>query len=314
MSVIVITGPTGTGKSALGVQLAKQINGEIVSADSMQIYKFMDIGTAKPTNKEMDGIPHHMIDIIHPSEDYSVAKYINDASACIDDIIKRGKRPIIVGGTGLYIDSLLSGRNFSARGDDKLRSELEDKYDKIGSDAMMKKLHSVDPESAAKLKVNDKRRIVRALEIFITTGKTITQHDLESKAIPPRYDSTIFALTYSDRAKLYEKIEQRVDDMIFKGLKKEVESLLEMGISQKSTSMQAIGYKEFSAVITKNVDIDYAIDKIKMESRRYAKRQLTWLRRNNQISWITWEDTPDFSLGMHMIHGATGGDCGSSPQ
>jgi len=301
MRVIVITGPTATGKSTLGVQLAKDIDGEIVSADSMQVYKYMDIGTAKPTVEEMSNIPHHLIDFIHPSKDYSVARYVEDASHCIDDIFRRGKQPILVGGTGLYIDSLLSGRSFSARGDADLRQELEEEYDASGGDAMLQKLSDVDPDSAAKLHANDKKRIVRALEAFITTGKTISRHDMETKTIPPRYDTIMFALNYSDRAKLYLKIDRRVDDMILKGLEEEVVSLLKMGLSSKCTSMQAIGYKEISAAIATGSDINDAIEKIKMESRRYAKRQLTWLRRNEDINWITWENVPDLDVGVQEI-------------
>jgi len=294
--IIVITGPTATGKSALGVQLAKQTDGEIVSADSMQVYKYMDIGTAKPTVEERNTVAHHLIDFIHPSEDYSVARYIKDASSCIDDIFKRGKQPILVGGSGLYIDSLLSGRSFSARGDTALRHELEKEYDRIGSEAMLKRLGNVDPKTAEKLHANDRKRLVRALEAFLTTGKTISEHDAETKTIPPRYHEVKYALTFSDREKLYTRIDQRVDNMVLSGLVDEVKLLLKMGIPGKCTSMQAIGYKELSAAITDGSDISIAIEKIKMESRRYAKRQLTWLRRDSEVKWIAWDDKPDFEV------------------
>ncbi|MCL2662331.1 MAG: tRNA (adenosine(37)-N6)-dimethylallyltransferase MiaA [Oscillospiraceae bacterium] len=297
-NLIVITGPTATGKSALGVQLAKQIDGEIVSADSMQVYKYMDIGTAKPTNEERENIPHHLIDFVHPSEDYSVARYIRDASDCINEIIKRGKQPILVGGSGLYIDSLLSGRSFSARGDAGLRQELEEEYENTGGEVMLKKLGSFDPKTADKLHANDKKRIIRALETYLITGKTISQHDAETKAKPPRYNALKYALTFLDREKLYERIDRRVDDMISLGLVDEVISLLKMGISNKCTSMQAIGYKELTAVLTCGTDIETALEKIKMESRRYAKRQLTWLRRDDDVKWIVWEDEPDFEEFM----------------
>jgi tRNA dimethylallyltransferase len=296
--LLVITGPTATGKSAMGIQLAKQTDGEVVSADSMQIYKYMDIGTAKPTIEERGTVTHHLIDFIHPSEDYSVARYIKDASECIDDIMQRGKQPILVGGSGLYIDSLLSGRSFSARADDSLRNELEDEYNNIGGEAMLSKLGSFDPVSAAKLHVNDKKRIIRALEAFLTTGKTISEHDIETKAIPQRYNAVKYALTFSNREKLYERIDSRVDDMISRGLADEVNTLLKMGVSNKCTSMQAIGYKELSTAIADGSDIDNAIEKIKMESRRYAKRQLTWLRRDEDVKWITWDDTPDIDEFM----------------
>jgi len=299
--LIVITGPTATGKTALGVRLAKLIDGEIVSADSMQVYKFMDIGTAKPSAKEMCGIPHHLIGFIPPSEDYSVARFIEDASKCIEDILGRKKQPILVGGSGLYIDSLLTGRTFSARGDDNLRKKLEDEFDSAGGDAMLKKLSEIDSDSAEKLHANDKKRIVRALEIFITTGKTISRHDAETKELPPRYNAIKAALNFSDRDVLYAGIDCRVDEMMERGLEAEVRFLLDMGISLNSTAMQAIGYKEISAAITDESDILSAVSEIKKESRRYAKRQLTWLRRDDKVKWITWDSSPDFDCGAQKI-------------
>jgi len=305
--IIVITGPTATGKSAVGVRLAKLIDGEIVSADSMQVYRHMDIGTAKPMGDEMCGVPHHLIDIIPPWEDYSVARYVEDASECVDDIFRRGKQPILVGGSGLYIDSLLAGRKFLVRGDPEQRRKLEDEFDKIGGDAMLVKLRSVDEISAAKLHSNDKKRIVRALEAFLTTGKPLSLHDLETVSLPRRYESIKFALTYSDRAELYNSIDRRVDTMITKGLIHEVRTLFDIGVSRCNTSMQAIGYKEISDVLISDPDISDAADiltaaeKIKMESRRYAKRQLTWLRRDNEIIWITWSGTPDHECGAQRL-------------
>jgi len=291
--ILVITGPTATGKSALGVKLAQEIGGEIVSADSMQVYKYMDIGTAKPTVAERNGVPHYLIDFLPPWEDYSVASYVEDASKCIDDIFKRGKIPVLVGGTGFYIDSLLTGRVFSARGDDSLRKQLEDEFDNIGGDAMLEKLREIDADRALKLHSNDKKRIVRAIEAFMTTGISISRHDLESKSVPPRYESIKFALTFSDRKELYERINRRVDGMMLRGLVDEVKSLLQMGVSSESTSMQAIGYKEISAALRGDNDMAYAEEKIKMESRRYAKRQLTWLRRDDEVVWINRENSFD---------------------
>jgi len=293
--VIVITGPTATGKTALGVRLAEQIGAEVVSADSMQVYTYMDIGTAKPTKDEMRDIPHHMIGIVPPWEDYSVARYVQDASKCVNSIFRRGKQPILVGGTGLYIDSLLDGREFSARGNPMIRQNLEHEYDNIGGEAMLSKLSAVDKDSAAKLHANNKKRIVRALEAFEITGKPISQHNLETKKIPPRYNAVEIALTYADRASLYTKINLRVDDMMSKGLECEVAALLKMGISRSCTSMHAIGYKEISDALVNGTQIKEAVEKIKMESRRYAKRQLTWLRRNNSIRWVEWDDEPDFN-------------------
>ena len=284
--IIVITGPTAAGKTAHGVFVAKTLGGEIVSADSMQVYKHMNIGTAKPTEEEMQGVPHHMLDIVSPFEDYSVSRYVEDAALCIDDIVRRGKTPILVGGTGLYIDSLLSGRGFLARGDAALRSNLEKEYDDLGGEALLGRLKEVDPESAARLHANDKKRIIRAIEVYMATGKTISQHDMETKALPPRYDVKKYALTFSNRAELYERIDKRVDTMIEKGLPDEVQSLFDMGVTADCTSMQAIGYKEMTDVILGKCDINSAIEKIKMESRRYAKRQLTWFRRDPEIEWL----------------------------
>jgi len=305
--LIVLTGPTATGKSALGVSLAKKIGGEIVSADSMQVYKHMDIGTAKPTADEMLGVRHHMIDIVRPWEDYSVARYVEDASKCVDDILRSGKQPIIVGGTGLYIDSLLKGRLFPARGQNDQRRELEEEYDNIGGLAMLLKLRLFDAESAAKLHKNDKKRIVRAFEAFKTTNKPISLHDKESKEIPQRYKALKVALNFAERSKLYQRIDDRVDEMMIKGLENEVKALLSMNVSRSCTSMQAIGYKEISGVILGKpdtggvIDMSEAVDKIKMESRRYAKRQLTWLRRDDDVKWLTWENTPDMDYGLAEI-------------
>ena len=305
--LIVITGPTATGKSALGVQLAIKIDGEIVSADSMQIYRHMDIGTAKPTKEEMQGVPHHMIDIISPWEDYSVARYVKDASKCVDDIFHRGKQPILVGGTGLYIDSLLNGRSFSSRGEVVIRQSIEEEYDNIGGSAMLDRLREIDPDSAAKLHENDKKRIVRALEVYYTDKKPISRHDIESKALPPRYDAVKIALTFLDRTTLYDKIDRRVDDMLLYGLMGEVMSLMDNNVSRGNTAMQAIGYKEIvDAILTEantgeTIDTSAVAEKIKMESRRYAKRQLTWLRRDNSVKWLNWDDTPDIAKGITEI-------------
>ena len=299
--IIVITGPTATGKTRLGALLALQTDGEVVSADSMQIYKHMDIGTAKPTEEEKLGVPHHMIDIVQPWEEYSVSSYVSDATSCIDDIRRRGKLPVIVGGTGLYIDSLIKGHGFQARGTPALRQELSEEYDSSGGAAMLSKLSKFDPESADKLHSNDKKRIVRAFEVYATTGQTISKHDLNTKALPPRFEAVKIALTYSDRASLYRQIGKRVDAMLEKGLVSEVQTLLTMGARPGGTSMQAIGYKEIVGAIMGRYEMDEAVEKIKMESRRYAKRQLTWLRRDNSIKWFSWEDEPDVESCVRML-------------
>ncbi|MGI6013289.1 MAG: tRNA (adenosine(37)-N6)-dimethylallyltransferase MiaA [Oscillospiraceae bacterium] len=294
-NIMVITGPTATGKTALGILLAKEFNGEVVSADSMQIYQRMNIGTAKPTPEEMGEIPHHMIDIVDPAEPYSVAQYVSDASHCVDNILSRGKLPIVVGGTGLYIDSLISGRTFADHpGNPSVRQTLLDRYDAIGGEAMRLELAKVDPERAEKLHPRDKRRIIRALEVFQLTGKTITQHDKETRELPPRYHAAQIALTFADRTALYERIDRRVDCMVEAGLFDEVRTLLAEGLDAHCTAMQAIGYKEVVRALNGELRAQEAIDLIKQESRRYAKRQLTWLRRNPDLCWIRWEGQPNF--------------------
>ena len=295
-----ITGPTATGKTALSVALAKKLNGEIVSADSMQIYRGMDIGTAKVSPEEMSGVPHHMIDVADPKESFSVSRYVELASACCEEILSRGNLPIVTGGTGLYIDSLLSGRTFAARSpeDKNVRMSLNMEYDSLGGKVLWCRLNDIDPERAAKLSPNDKKRIVRALEIFQLTGKTITQHDKETQLIPPRYTSLRFALDYEHREDLYARINSRVDDMIERGLFHEVEVLLNNGLSSEHTSMQAIGYKEPAQALRGEISRQEAVEMIKQESRRYAKRQLTWLRRDADLRWIRWRDEPDLKMGL----------------
>ena len=299
--VVVITGPTATGKTKLAVALAKEFDGEIVSADSMQLYRRMDIGTAKVTPEEAEGIVHHMIDIAEPNESYSVSRYVEDAAKCVDDILSRGRLPIIAGGTNLYIDSLISGRDFADNEyDNALRQELDREYDAHGGEKMLETLRGFDPERAAKLHPADRRRIIRAIEVYRLTGKTITQHDLETRQRPPRYDAAIIALDFEDRAMLYERIDRRVDLMVEQGLFAEVESLIKSGLSDECTAMQAIGYKEPAAFLRGEITKDEAIELIKRESRRYAKRQLTWLRRNEDIFWIRWSASPDFQKARRL--------------
>lgn len=284
--ILVVTGPTATGKTALSVELAKKLGGEIVSADSMQIYRGMDIGTAKVTKAEMQNIPHHMIDIADPSEDYSVSRYVEEADAAVRGILSRGRLPIVAGGTNLYIDSLIAGLDFAEKAEDAaLRESLNKQYDDIGGEAMLEHLRGFDPERAAKLHPADKRRIVRAVEIYILTGETITRHDEETKKRPKRYDAVKIALTFADRAVLYDRINARVDKMVSDGLFDEVKGLLDSGLSPACTSMQAIGYKEPAAYFRGEMSKNAAIELIKLSSRRYAKRQLTWLRRDTTVLW-----------------------------
>ena len=299
--VIVITGPTATGKTALSVALAEKLDGEIISADSMQIYRGMDIGTAKVSPEESRGIPHHMVDVADPGESFSVSRWVDMAAQCCEDIFARGKTPIITGGTGLYIDSLLSGRDFAAapETDEALREKLSAEYDSIGGEAFREKLRLIDSERAEKLHPSDKKRLTRAMEVYLLTGETISAHDERTRALPPRYDSLRFALTYANRDTLYERIDRRVDMMAENGLFEEVEGLLRSGLEEGSTAMQAIGYKELAAYFAGRLSREEALDKIKQESRRYAKRQLTWLRRDSGIHWIYRDGaaSPDEHIG-----------------
>ena len=299
--IVVVAGPTASGKTALGIALAKDFNGEIVSADSMQIYRGMDIGTAKASLAEREGIPHHMLDVAEPWEDYSVARYVEQAEACCRDILRRGKLPILVGGTGLYIDSLISGRDFAAVDSDQgLRESLSAEYDALGGEAMHRRLREIDPERAAILHPGDKRRIVRALEVYQLTGMTITEHDRQTRALPKRFDAAAIHLNFKNRAALYARIDRRVDMMVEQGLFREVEGLLAAGLSPESTAMQAIGYKEAVRSLQGELRREEAVALIKQASRRYAKRQLTWFNRDKEALPILWEDEPDFEYARRL--------------
>lgn len=294
--IVCIVGPTASGKTALSIALAKALGGEIVSADSMQIYKGMNIGTAKPTADEMQDVPHHMLSIINPDENYSVARYVSDASACVDDILSRGKLPIVVGGTGLYVDSLVRGTEFAEFEEDKAyRNELFEIYEKEGADKLHKMLAEVDPERAGQIHANNVKRVIRALEVYKATGRTISSHDADTKEKPDRYDATYIGLMYEDREKLYERINLRVDIMKEQGLLEEAEEILRSGVSPEATSMQAIGYKELVSYFDGKCTLDEALDAIKQGSRRYAKRQMTWFRRNKATNWIAVDKTENLS-------------------
>ena len=297
--ILVICGPTASGKTALAVELALRHHGEVVSADSMQIYRRMDIGTAKPTWEEMRGVPHHMLDVADPEEDFSVARYVDMAAKCVDDILSRGRLPILAGGTGLYIDSLLSGRTFAPfQPDSPLRGQLEEQLRREGGAAMLARLAQVDPDSAARLHPNDEKRIVRALEVYQSTGKTITQHNLETQAIPPRYDALTLALAFERREDMWSRIDRRVDQMMDQGLVAEVQGLLDSGVPAKCTAMQAIGYKEMAAALLSGGDVRAAAEEIQLRSRQYAKRQLTWFKRNKAARWLLWGREPDFAAAL----------------
>ncbi len=284
--VIVIVGPTASGKTALSIELAKKINGEIVSCDSMQIYKDMNIGSAKPTIEEMQGIKHYLIDIIRPDERFSVAEYKKQAEAAIEDIISKGKTPIVIGGTGLYADSLIYGIDYSEIiFDEEYRNSLEEK---AKTDGGLKELYNsakeIDEKAIAKISENDRKRIIRVLEIYHQTGKKKTELEAESRKNGIKYDYKVFAINM-DRNILYDRINKRVDLMIENGLIDEVKTLLEK-YNEFPTAMQGLGYKEVVQFLKNELTKDEMIEKIKQETRRYAKRQLTWFRKNKETIWL----------------------------
>lgn len=282
--VVVIVGPTASGKTAVSIELAKKINGEIISADSMQIYKYMDIGTAKPTLDEMQGIKHYMLDVVMPDETFNVAKYKSMAESAIEEILKKGKAPIIVGGTGLYINTLVDGIEFAdVPGDEEYRNELIEKGYREGAMSIYKELEKVDSESAKKIDPNNIRRVARALEIYKVTGKTKTQLDIESRK-EVKYDYRLFGMEW-DRETLYNRIDLRVDKMIEAGLIDEVRNVTEK-FKISNTAVQGLGYKEVIEFLNGNISYEEMIEKLKLETRHYAKRQLTWFRRDKRIKWI----------------------------
>ena len=296
--IVVVCGPTASGKTALGVELALLAGGEVVSADSMQIYRGMNIGTAKPTPAEMRGVPHHMLDVADPAEDYSVARYVADASACVEDILARGRLPILVGGTGLYIDHLVAGREF-APFSGRWREKLQARAAAQGVAPLYDELRRVDPQRAEKLHPNDERRILRALEVYRETGKPLSQWNAEEAARPPRYDAVTIALRWRDRERQRALIDQRVDEMVAQGLLEEVRTLL-ASVPRGATALQAIGYKEFLGVLDGTCTEAEAIGMVKLRSRQYAKRQLTWLRHVPDVHWIEWENQRDFAAALRI--------------
>ena len=284
--IICVAGPTASGKTSLAVELAKRTNGEVVSCDSMQIYRRMTIGTAKPTPHEMEGIVHHMIDVCEPDEDFSVSRYCEMAAPIVDDILARGKTAIIAGGTGLYMDSLIRGNDFAPFPATGHRERLEKLLEAEGLEVLMAQLRAVDPDALERSQGNP-RRIIRALEVYYETGETITAHNIRTQAIPPRYDPLWIGLDFEDRAELYRRIDLRVSIMLEQGLVQEIRDLLSSGIPADCTAMQAIGYKEFVNALEGRSTIEEAADLVRQSSRRYAKRQLTWFRRNKAMHWLT---------------------------
>ncbi|CDE96289.1 tRNA dimethylallyltransferase [Clostridium sp. CAG:567] len=283
--VIVICGPTASGKTSLSIEVAKKIDGEIISCDSMQIYKDMNIGTAKPTVEEMQGIPHYMLDFVLPSERYSVADFKEAATDRIEDILKREKVPIIVGGTGLYVDALTKNITYpEIEIDLEYRKQLEELIKENGLESLYEEAKKIDEKAMQTISKNDKKRIMRVLEIYHQTGKTKTQLESESRLSPPPYEYIVFAINM-EREKLYERINKRVDIMIDQGLIEEVEALTKK-YEEFPTAMQGLGYKEVVSYLKKEITKEEMIEKLKMETRRYAKRQLTWFRKDENIKWI----------------------------
>nr|WP_319488217.1 tRNA (adenosine(37)-N6)-dimethylallyltransferase MiaA [uncultured Caproiciproducens sp.] len=291
--VVAVVGPTASGKSRLAVEIALCKHGEIISADSMQIYKGMSIGTAKPTKEEMRGVPHHLMDFADLSHPFSVADYVSLASNCILELNGRGKLPVLAGGTGLYIRSLLNNIQFTENNkNEALRKELAQKAENQGVQALVEELKSFDPESAERIHPNNIGRVIRAIEIYRTTGLTMTEQMKLSREKPSPYDACVIGLDFKDRQKLYDRINLRVDLMMSEGLLTEAKEVLARPGSQ--TALQAIGYKELLPYFNSECTLDEAVESIKRESRRYAKRQLTWFRRDENISWIMVDENKDF--------------------
>lgn len=299
--IVCVVGPTACGKTTLGVQLAKAYGGEVVSADSMQIYRGMTIGTAAPTAAEMDGVPHHMIAVAEPDESWSAARYAQTAVPIVDEILSRGKLPILVGGTGLWLDAVVQGRVFAGGcAGGEVRRDLQQRLEREGIGPILDELRRVDPEAAERLHPSDEKRILRALEVYLETGKTITAHHEETKRMPPRYDAVWIGLRFENREDMKALIDRRVDRMVEEGLLTEVRALLDSGIPRDATALQAIGYKEFLSVAEGAATVEDAVEEVKLRSRQYAKRQLTWLRRNEAIHWIEWKKERDFVRALQL--------------
>ena len=303
MRVIAVVGPTAVGKSSLAVKLAKKYNGEIISCDSMQIYRGMDIGTAKITPEEAEGIPHHLIDILEPWEQFSCADYAVLAKKAVDDIISRGKTPIFCGGTGLYLDSVLEISSFGETyADEELRHSLEEFANKNGASALHDMLREVDPESAEAIHANNVKRVIRALEIYKCAGKPKSVIDKENKKAPSPYDPTVFFLTCEDKELLYSRIEKRVDIMMDSGLLSEARRLYDTGVFERSkTASAAIGYKELLPYLKGECSLDACINQLKLSTRHYAKRQLTWFKRKSNYITVYTDKADAFSEAVKIL-------------
>lgn len=290
IKTVFIVGPTASGKTALGISLAERFSGEVVSADSMQIYKGIHIASAAPETQEMRGIPHHLLEFLEPTESFSVADYVTAARGIIKDIESRGKLPIAVGGTGLYISSLADNTEYTEEKTDyELRKRLECRFDEIGAEQMLKELAEFDPDTAARLHPNNRRRIIRAFEVYRTTGKTITEQNAASHTGEKYIEPLLIGITYRDRERLYERINLRVDIMLKNGLLEEAKTAL----LNNGGAVQAIGHKELSGYFEGKCSLDEAVENLKRQTRRYAKRQLTWFNRDSRINWIYADETKD---------------------
>lgn len=299
IKTVFVAGATASGKTELAIKLAKRFDGEIVSADSMQIYKGIHIASAAPDTEEMQGIPHYMLEFLKPDDSFSVAEYVEKARAYVKDIARRGKLPIVAGGTGLYINSLADNISYiEEKNDGKLRRELEERFENIGAEQMLKELKEIDPETAARLHSNDKKRIIRAFEVYRLTGKTVTEQNKLSKQGDALIDPCIIEITYRDREKLYDRINRRVDKMLQSGLAEEARATLR---NTAGGAYQAIGHKELSGYISGDMSLEEAAEKLKMQTRRYAKRQLTWFRRDERINRIYADETEDVFSAAEKI-------------
>lgn len=293
--ILVVAGPTASGKTGLAVRLAKQFDGEVISADSMQIYQHMDIASAKPTQEEMQGIPHHLIDFVSPFEPFSVADYVKLAREKISEIAGRGKLPIVAGGTGLYISSLVDNIEFTEQEPDpSVRNRLRKQAEEEGIGALYERLLDIDPEAAEKIHPNNTKRVVRALELYETTGLTLTEQNTRSRQTPPPFSAFMIALC-PERERLYERIGLRVDIMAKEGLFSEAEKLKEMGLTREMQSMQGIGYKEAFDYLSGLTTKEACLEEIKKATRHYAKRQLTWFRRDKRYHWVNPEEEGSLS-------------------
>lgn len=295
---VFVVGPTASGKTALGINLAERFLGEVVSADSMQIYKGIHIASAAPEKEEMRGIPHHLLEFLEPQESFSVADYVKTARGIIKDIEKRGKLPIVVGGTGLYISSLADNTEYTEEKTDyELRRRLEGRFDEIGAEQMLKELSEFDPDTAARLHPNNRRRIIRAFEVYETAGRTITEQNARSHAGEEYIEPLLIGITYRDRERLYDRINRRVDIMLENGLLEEAKH----AVLNSGGAVQAIGHKELSGFLEGKCSLGEAVENLKRQTRRYAKRQLTWFNRDSRIHWIYADETDDAAADAAKI-------------